>query len=488
MAKKNLDKELDKLYLFLFPPTEDGKEKAGSKDPLRKLLNKEVHIFSMNVTQLTNEIMLQGMRDSANKQRDPHLKEKDKAMVTAFAKDLINAMIDLAKTRAKQKPDNYRITWSKIGVGLKLTVSNVANPYNTLSQMRTIAGKKIEDKHQALFEATKSSGAGKLVQIGHDTSVAAAKGAALLNSLEDQRQQQGETSPFMLGGLDVTKDAIEQVKTFIAEHEINIEHYRNVKIVNGKLTDKIEVHSTAEGADYNQILKANRDSGSGIPEKEIGLAIKKLIKHIKERANKFYAQMGVEERANAETSRSMMDDMTNVILSTPKMKKSRKNKKTTKVAPKIKNPKSFGDKAKGKVRKYTTKARTDTNYLPLAAKKPSRATAVAQKANGMNSGHLLALLNAKLPQTVAKNMGPPGLVNQTGRFASSARITDVNQTAQGHPSIGYTYQKSPYQVFEMTHGDPRWSTSARDPRKLIDASIREIAAQFAIGRFYTRRI
>jgi len=28
----------------------------------------------------------------------------------------------------------------------------------------------------------------------------------------------------------------------------------------------------------------------------------------------------------------------------------------------------------------------------------------------------------------------------------------------------------------------------RDPRRLIDKSIREIAAQFAIGRFYTRRL
>ena len=100
----------------------------------------------------------------------------------------------------------------------------------------------------------------------------------------------------------------------------------------------------------------------------------------------------------------------------------------------------------------------------------------------------MAVLNAKLPQTVARNMGPPGLENQTGRFASSVHVTDVSLTAKGHPSIGYTYQKNPYQVFEMTHGDPRWATSARDPRKLIDASIREVATQFAIGRFTTRRL
>ena len=85
-------------------------------------------------------------------------------------------------------------------------------------------------------------------------------------------------------------------------------------------------------------------------------------------------------------------------------------------------------------------------------------------------------------------MGPPALENRTGRFASSVHITDVSQTAQGYPSIGYNYQRNPYQVFEMSHGDRRWATPDRAPRKLIDSSIREIAAQLAIGRFYTRRI
>ena len=101
---------------------------------------------------------------------------------------------------------------------------------------------------------------------------------------------------------------------------------------------------------------------------------------------------------------------------------------------------------------------------------------------------LMALLNQKLPQTVVKNMGPPGLENQTGRFASSARVTDVSRTAQGYPSIGYTYRRNPYQVFETGSGQAPWATPDRDPRKLIDASIREIAAQLAIGRFYTRRV
>ena len=85
-------------------------------------------------------------------------------------------------------------------------------------------------------------------------------------------------------------------------------------------------------------------------------------------------------------------------------------------------------------------------------------------------------------------MRSPALVNRTGRFANSVRLTDIIQTPRGYPSFGYTYQKDPYEVFEMgAQGSAPWATPDRDPRFLIDKSIREIAAQFAIGRFYTRR-
>ena len=93
---------------------------------------------------------------------------------------------------------------------------------------------------------------------------------------------------------------------------------------------------------------------------------------------------------------------------------------------------------------------------------------------------LIGPLNQKINRTVKDNMRSPRLVNQTGRFAESVKVTDAVLTPQGFPSIGYTYQRAPYDKFET---DPN-----RDPRKLIDRSIREIAAQFAIGRFYTRRV
>ena len=100
----------------------------------------------------------------------------------------------------------------------------------------------------------------------------------------------------------------------------------------------------------------------------------------------------------------------------------------------------------------------------------------------------MAMINQRLPETLEKNMRAPGLENRTGRFANSVKLTDVSQTAKGFPSFGYTYERDPYQVFEVGRGKSPWATPERDPRLVIDRSIREVAAEMALGRFYTRRV
>lgn len=101
---------------------------------------------------------------------------------------------------------------------------------------------------------------------------------------------------------------------------------------------------------------------------------------------------------------------------------------------------------------------------------------------------IMAQINKDLPETVRKNMGVPGLENRTGAFSESVRMVDAQKTAQGFTSFGYTYDRAPYGVFEMGGGAEPWATTDRDPRKVIDVSIRELAARYAIGRFYTRRV
>ena len=105
----------------------------------------------------------------------------------------------------------------------------------------------------------------------------------------------------------------------------------------------------------------------------------------------------------------------------------------------------------------------------------------------LSIGVLLGLINQNLTKTVERNMGTPALNNVSGRFAGSVRAVEVIKTPKGFPSVGYTYQRNPYGVYESSSGS-RFSSAERDPRPLIDASIREIAAQYLQTRIFTRRL
>jgi hypothetical protein len=151
-----------------------------------------------------------------------------------------------------------------------------------------------------------------------------------------------------------------------------------------------------------------------------------------------------------------------------KVDKPKKRSNTLKKTPTSKKPNPGGIAATGRkkvVQKRKTQKRSDTGASDMLK--------------------LVVMFNQKLPDAIVNNMGSPALENRTGRFANSVRVTDITKTPQGFPSVGYTYQKSPYQTFESGYqqGSPEY-----DPRNLINKSIREVAAEFAIGRFYTRRV
>lgn len=148
-----------------------------------------------------------------------------------------------------------------------------------------------------------------------------------------------------------------------------------------------------------------------------------------------------------------------------------------------KKPRGRAKKSVGTNIKYPKKTTKGSTKKAIAASRTARKPKA--KRSDINLAQLLGLFNSKITGTVAANMGPPGLTNQTGRFASSVRVTDVTVTPQGFPSVGYTYQKNPYQTFERGY---QQGTPDYDPRDLIDKSIREIAANMALGRLYTRRL
>jgi hypothetical protein len=101
--------------------------------------------------------------------------------------------------------------------------------------------------------------------------------------------------------------------------------------------------------------------------------------------------------------------------------------------------------------------------------------------------NIVALLNAKLTAEVRKRMTYPRLVYRTGRFASSVKVTQATTDNIGQSIISYTYDKNPYQIFEQGQGRLPWATPARDPRLIIEESIRDIAVGVIAGKFNLRR-
>lgn len=157
--------------------------------------------------------------------------------------------------------------------------------------------------------------------------------------------------------------------------------------------------------------------------------------------------------------------------------------KNSKLKSKVKKPAGRKKKAVKSKEAYSKKMTRGSTKTASAASRTKRVPKA--KRSEINLAQMLGIFNSRINTTVANNMGYPALTNQTGRFASSVRVTDVTITPQGFPSVGYTYQKNPYQTFEKGYAQ---GSPELDPRDLIDSSIREIAATMALGRLYTRRL
>ena len=169
----------------------------------------------------------------------------------------------------------------------------------------------------------------------------------------------------------------------------------------------------------------------------------------------------------------------------------KKKKVVNSILDPFRNKKNVKVTTKQKIKHSRTKSKKSIkpkDVIVAAARAKIRKTKATRKATVSPAAQplqMLAMINAQLPKQVEENMQDPALNYQTGRFARSVRATDITKTPKGFPSIGYTYQKSPYQTFETGY---KQGSVERDPRRLIDQSIRELATQFALGRLYTRRL
>ena len=151
--------------------------------------------------------------------------------------------------------------------------------------------------------------------------------------------------------------------------------------------------------------------------------------------------------------------------------------------------KSSGQKTKLTVNKAPASTSTVSDVPKRQASKPTTSSTLQlgalnlqkqprQQASPVSMQNLIPMLNQKLPELVKQNMGSQGrLRNRTGRFAESVEVVSISGDGM---NVGFTYQTDPYAVFE--------GQGARDPRSLIDLSIRQAAAGIMSTRFSTGRV
>lgn len=335
---------------------------------------------------------------------------------------------------------------NKFRVGVNIFIINNFNTANLIK--KSMLDKLVEDK--VLSQEQADNVAPKLhkghgVQGNAVSQVEIASTASGMTNQEIDILQAGLNKFAQLGEISYV-EAME-INKLITQHDMIVTKRGSLK------------------ANYFSILNFQHESGNlndGTDEKALKAAYRKFLKEVN------------PELLNLEGSSSMKQKVVSVLGDA--IESSTKRSSKLKINYEKVNLKT-GSKTEAKGKTHNSSFRKTTRGK----------TKVRMRNKGIASNplQLFLAMNSKLPDVIAKNMQSPRLNYRTGRFANSVKIVDVAITPQGFPSVGYTYQKSPYQTFEpgFAQGDPD-----RDPRRLIDTSIRELAAQFAIGRFYTRRL
>ena len=321
----------------------------------------------------------------------------------------------------------------------------------------TVTGRQVNEDGQGPRKVRSSEVSNKTIESNIERSLKAS-GASMSVSTSQAREAGKNVIIDILRRLDIKWESGEKQKS---------NDYRKKIDVFGTVGPSVDNRPGSESYDWIN-LRAQM-------EKEVAEA---LFKDVEDFANKAASMSPVKK-----ISRTVTNQIVDALTKT-------QNKNFRVKAKKEKVPKGKKDKSNiGQPNKKNTKLRGGAIVVgSIKSQSTSNQATKKRSPPRQNLLRLQGLLNAKLPAEVRRNMGPPGLVNRTGKFASSVRVTDISTTTQGYPSIGFTYDKNPYQVFEQGAGKTPWANKNRDPRKLIDRSIREIASEILVGRFFTRRI
>ena len=447
---------------------EDIKQKIESQsETYRKLRSdRKVHSITIDQDSIINEVTveLEKRIGVASGKLQKSIKDIIDTEVPKMVAGIRQSVIlyggaDSPQNRKASFVESMEGTPTKFTFVLSAKADKSANIFNAFRKIKQVNQRALLNKLRAAITKLnngRTNKANEIRQIGRNfLDIGHQEGSAV----SEQRKKEAQAALF---DYTVNKRANQTVVKFLKELQDSIT--LSITKKDGQPVDIIEAELESK--------YLNRQRGGGTE--------KRLAKELNDDLQKIMEAFGASEYANIEGSDSKVEKIRKTILN-PFAEKAAKN-------PKIKaNFKSEKIKESRATAKTTLKSgkvsRGERKDLTTIDKTP-----VFDTKSRRSMFSFIAMINKKLPQTVEKNMRAPRLENQSGRFARSVEIKDVIQTRKGFPSFGYTYDKEPYQVFEVGKGLEPWASPDRDPRRLIDGSIREIAADMALGRFFTRRL
>lgn len=466
MAKKNLEEILKQIQVVV---------------DTRENLDLEIHKYSVVYKNILNEVHYEVNNTSRKREfpktlLEPHVEE--------YCKDVYNSF-------KSYRPKEYKI--NVFGTYLDFFVlirplNSRANPFTVVGVQRKTALKKLQNNLRTAFLQYLTEQSGRRVIQGSTVD------NELLDLLrgpktyyktgEKKGQEKGRAGGLLerghkAGGSVVEHELFQPKLTFSNEiKRLPVKQSEVAEKVLAELDFKMVTNPKEHGILKNgKLVVSIFDQSKALNSQQSNeeqLLRSKFQRAIKEVLNKV-------DWINLETSPSAKDIALGKLHEAAKKAGAKKYNKDLINKSKTKTTSKANKRIKGKLTTRTSNESLKGIKVQEPTNRPKK------QSKGTNWLSIVRILNSKLPDTVQGYMVPPRLVYRTGRFANSVRIVGVETTAQGYPSFIYDYMREPYDVFDSTLGAPPWNTPERDPKKLIETSIREAARELAIGRFYLRR-
>ena len=448
MAKKDLLNTLDNIL----------KKVEKDSNTYRTLVsNKKAHYLHMNVKDVKKEARIQ-LRAHLGIGNNKALPKEIETVITREVPKFVKKLYDYVKTREMKQTKGIMIKGEVKGNSQDFTALFAMHNdkprfsiFNRIKRVKQIYQRPFIKALNNVLSSDKQmnvGGGSAFLDIGHDAD----------STVSSQRQ--------LL--------ATQELLSFSSKAPPVVQQFIN-EIIQG-ITSNIEIIANKDEQILRVGLESARGNRASMTKGEVSDLNASLLAVISKLQGQSWIELGSSDSYFQRADKKIRKEFFSGMLKS-------KNIKIKKTSTDIKLPSRGVKKGKAK-RSKTVVGSTIPTVKTLATQKNKN----KNKTSDADPMRLFGVINAKLPETVRKNMQAPSLENRTGAFADSVHLTDIVATKQGFPSIGYTYDKNPYQVFEMGAGDQRWATTQRDPRTIINKSIREIAAEFAVGRFYTRRV